>query len=135
MPADEVTAPGGAATLRIDKWLWHVRVVKSRTSAAALVTEGRVRLNRERVTKPSHGVRAGDVVTVAVGPRIRVLEVVSLGERRGPPSEAQQLYRDLTPPPRAETAKAPIGPERTPGSGRPTKRDRRLIDRLTDQDD
>jgi ribosome-associated heat shock protein Hsp15 len=124
-------AEGGQ--LRLDKWLWFARVVKSRTLAAGLVEEGKVRLNRERTTKPSQTVRVGDVLTIAVGPRIRVLEVVAVGSRRGPAKEAQALYVDRSPPVSATPAQPGSG-ERPSGSGRPTKRDRRQIDRLTDPD-
>ena len=118
---------------RIDKWLWYTRVVKSRTQAASLVEGGKVRVNRERVVKPSHSVRCGDVLTVALGARVRVLECLAPGVRRGPAVEAQALYRDLTPPepPRTpESRAADASGSRDAGSGRPTKRDRRLLDRL-----
>lgn len=122
---------------RLDKWLWFARVIKSRTLAAGLVTEGRVRVNRERVVKPSQLVRPGDVVTVSVGPRVRVLEVVAPGERRGPATEAQGLYRDLTPPREADpmAAAKSVTPSRDAGAGRPTKRDRRAFDRLQPDDE
>jgi ribosome-associated heat shock protein Hsp15 len=126
----EDDASGTAGLQRLDKWLWFARVVKTRTLAAGLVTDGRVRVNRERIVKPSQALRPGDVVTVAVGPRVRVLEVLAPGARRGPPAEAQGLYRDLTPPrePRDQVDGPPAG--REAGSGRPTKRDRRALDRL-----
>lgn len=113
---------------RIDKWLWFARVVKSRTLAAGLVNEGHVRVNRVKVDKPSQTVRPGDVLTIGLRGRVRILEVVAGGARRGPPTEAALLFKDLTPPPapRAETPE--MG--RDPGSGRPTKKDRREIDRL-----
>lgn len=128
--AGPASPPG---TQRLDKWLWFARVTKSRTLAAGLVSDGRVRLNRERVEKPSATVRAGDVLTVGVGARVRVLEVIAPGHRRGPASEAQTLYRDLTPPapPKDEAETAPAA--REAGSGRPTKRDRRQIDRFTNE--
>jgi len=126
------------APQRLDKWLWFARVIRTRTLAAGLVTDGKVRVNRERVTKPSQSVRTGDVVTVAVGGHVRVLEVLAGGVRRGPPAEAQTLYRDLTPPKSTGTG-ANAGTEsasggREQGSGRPTKRDRRAIDRLRETD-
>jgi ribosome-associated heat shock protein Hsp15 len=124
-----------AGQLRIDKWLWFARVVKSRTLAAGLVEEGKVRLNRERTTKPSQTVRVGDILTVSVGSRIRILEIAAIGTRRGPASEAQALYIDRSPPPVvASSAPQPAPIERPSGSGRPTKRDRRQIDRLTEGD-
>lgn len=126
--AEPVAAAG---TQRLDKWLWFARVVKSRTLAAGLVADGKVRVNRVKIDKPSHALRIADVLTIAVGSRVRVLEVAGLGVRRGPAPEAQALYVDLTPPPppRESTAGTPV---REPGQGRPTKRDRRRIDRLTE---
>ncbi len=126
--------PSDVGQLRLDKWLWFARVVKSRTMAAGLVEDGKVRLNRERTTKPSQSVRVGDVLTIAVGPRIRVLEVAAIGTRRGPASEAQALYVDRSPPMTVAPAAPPASGERPSGTGRPTKRDRRQIDRLTDPD-
>ena len=124
----------GPSTLRLDKWLWFARVIKSRTLAAGLVVDGRVRINREKVEKPSHPVRAGDVLTIGVGDRVRILKVVAMGSRRGPATEAKLLFEDLTPPATNAPRNAEV-PSREPGSGRPTKRDRRLIDRLTLDDD
>ncbi len=126
-------ATEGGGQLRLDKWLWYARVVKSRTLAAGLVEEGKVRLNRERITKPSQSVRVGDVLTIAVGPRVRVLEVAAMGTRRGPAPEAQALYVDRSPPVTA-VRQEPASGERSSGTGRPTKRDRRQIDRLTEPD-
>jgi ribosome-associated heat shock protein Hsp15 len=116
---------------RLDKWLWYARVVKSRTLAAGLIADGKARLNRSKVLKPSQGVRAGDVLTVAIGPRVRVLRILALGERRGPPMEARALYEDLTPDNGAVARQAQHETGgRPPGSGRPTKRDRRDMERL-----
>jgi len=126
---------------RIDKWLWYVRLVKSRTQAAGLVEAGKVRVNRARVVKPSAAVAPGDVVTVAADAKVRVLKVLAPGTRRGPASEAQALYEDLTPAPPKATEPAPDSPagtdaiRRDAGSGRPTKRDRRHLDRLRGRDD
>jgi ribosome-associated heat shock protein Hsp15 len=83
---------------RLDKWLWCARVTKSRTLAQGLVTAGHVRINRARTRRASHELRSGDVLTIAVGGRVRVLKVVSFALRRGPPADARALYEDLTPP-------------------------------------
>ena len=110
---------------RIDKWLWFVRLARTRTLAQKLALSGRVRVNREKNTSASRTIRVGDVLTVALESGVRVLRVVDLGERRGPASEARLLYEDLTPPePAGNRAEAQrIGP-------RPTKRDRRILDNL-----
>jgi ribosome-associated heat shock protein Hsp15 len=117
---------------RIDKWLWHARVVRTRSAAAALVSSGHVRLNRERVTAPSTLLRVEDVVTVALDRQVRILKVAGFSERRGDAEAGRSHYVDLTParPPPAESPAS-----REPGSGRPTKRDRRAIDRLHGEDD
>jgi ribosome-associated heat shock protein Hsp15 len=128
---------------RIDKWLWFARIAKTRTLAAEIVQSGKVRLNRARVGKPSQIVRAGDVLTVVASRRVRLLKVLGIGVRRGPAATARSLYEELTAPadPLKPLAQSPLqipgwhGTEvapgqRPPGSGRPTKRERREIDRL-----
>jgi len=84
------------ARQRIDKWLWHARMVRTRTDAAALTTAGFVRLNGKRMTAAGHPVRIGDVVTVALDRTVRVVRVEGLCERRGGAPIARALYRDLT---------------------------------------
>jgi ribosome-associated heat shock protein Hsp15 len=129
-------------TQRIDKWLWFARLAKTRTLAAELVLGGKVRLNRVCVEKPSHAVRTDDVLTVVLNRRVRLLKVLDLGIRRGPPAKARALYEELTAEadplkPLAQSSHLPgwqergVGPgRRPPGSGRPTKKERREIDRL-----
>jgi ribosome-associated heat shock protein Hsp15 len=120
-----------ADSRRIDRWLWFARIVKSRTLAAGLVENGRVRLNREKIAKPSQSVKPGDVLTVTLGPSVRILKIVGMGARRGPSVEARTLYEDLTPPPPPkEQAPEKLSGERDQGSGRPTKRERRMTERL-----
>ncbi|MBR1134365.1 MULTISPECIES: RNA-binding S4 domain-containing protein [Bradyrhizobium] len=80
---------------RLDKWLWHARVVKARTSAAALVTSGHVRINGVRETSPGHGVKAGDVLTIALDRNVRLLRVTAFAERRGDATSARALYDEL----------------------------------------
>lgn len=112
---------------RVDQWLWHARFFKTRTLAANLCAGGRVRINRVVVSKPHTAVKPGDVLTFPQGPHIRVVRVVALAARRGPASEAQALYQDLTPP----TAEKPgAAAPRERGAGRPTKAERRAITRL-----
>lgn len=119
---------------RIDKWLWHARVVRTRSAAAELAASGHVRLNGARVAAPAKPVRAGDVVTIALDARVRVLKVIGFAPRRGGAAEGQALYEDLAPPSAAPVAADPeVAPvaRRNPGRGRPTKHERRAIDRFT----
>jgi ribosome-associated heat shock protein Hsp15 len=80
---------------RLDKWLWHARVVKARTSAAALVEAGHVRINGIRETAPGHAVKAGDVLTIGLDRSVRLLKVVGFVERRGNAASARALFVDL----------------------------------------
>jgi ribosome-associated heat shock protein Hsp15 len=80
---------------RLDKWLWHARVVKARSSAADLVEAGHVRINGVREQAPGHPVKAGDVVTIGLDRTVRVLKVVGFAERRGDAVAARVLYDDL----------------------------------------
>lgn len=94
--------------LRVDKWLWHARVTKTRSLAQKLVSGGKVRLNRNRLSAAHHPVRVGDVLTIATERGILVYEVLGLGERRGPYPEARLLYRDRSAAsPGGEQAEAP----------------------------
>ena len=79
----ESKTTAAASRQRLDKWLWFARVAKTRTLAATLVTEGKVRVNKQRVSKPSHELRSGDAVTIALRQRVQVLRVVGFAERRG----------------------------------------------------
>ncbi len=119
---------------RIDKWLWFARLVKTRTLAQKLALSGRVRINRQKVEAASQLIRAGDVLTIASERGVRVLKVLVPGTRRGPAPEARLLYEDLAPAPTSPAAVEPsdaaLAADRAPGSGRPTKRDRRALDRL-----
>jgi ribosome-associated heat shock protein Hsp15 len=115
---------------RIDKWLWHARVVRTRSAAAALASSGHVRLNGRRIDAASQPVRLGDVVTVALDRCVRVLKVAGLAERRGSAEIAQALWEDLAPAsPAPQRSDAPA--ERPSGAGRPTKRERRAMQQFT----
>ena len=118
---------------RIDKWLWHARVVRTRSAAAALCDSGLVRINGARIDTSSRPVRPGDVVTVALDRNVRILKVVGYAERRGSAEIARALFEDITPPP--APPKDPSAGARDGGTGRPTKRERREIDRLQGRDE
>ena len=114
--------------VRIDKWLWVARFFKSRTLAAAACRGGKVDVN-EQAARASRPVRAGDLLTITLPQIKRIIRVVALSERRGSGKDAALLYEDLTPAPPREQRLLPAA-YRLPGTGRPTKRDRRLTDRL-----
>jgi ribosome-associated heat shock protein Hsp15 len=107
---------------RIDKWLWFARIAKSRTLAQKLAISGRVRINRERNDSTSQPVKVGDTLTIGLESGVRVLRILATGTRRGPAAEARLLFEDLSPPPLPASSEM-----RDPGTGRPTKRDRRAI--------
>ena len=116
-----------ADKLRIDKWLWYARFFKTRTLAAARANGGHVRLNSDKIAKASATVQIGDVLTFAQAKHIRVIRIDALATRRGPAPEAQALYTALDPPKRKSDTDVPTAP-RFEGKGRPTGRDRRMLD-------
>lgn len=120
-------ATESGARQRIDKWLFFARVVKSRSLAAKLAAGGKVRVNRDKIEQASHQVKPGDVLTITLDRRVLVYRVLDAGERRGPAPEARALYEDLSPPPAVPAEAAPL---RDSGAGRPTKKERRDLDRL-----
>jgi ribosome-associated heat shock protein Hsp15 len=116
-------------SIRVDKWLWAARVFKTRSLASTACDGGKVDINDE-AAKPARRVRAGDLIKVTLPRgRRRVLKVAAVGDRRGSAEAARVLYEDLTPPEPPRSRLAPP-PAREPGTGRPTKRERRDLDRL-----
>lgn len=105
---------------RVDKWLWHARFFKTRGLASKLVSGGHVRVNGNRIAKPSVTIAVGDTLTFPQARQIKVIRINAIGARRGPAPEAQMLYKDLTPLEEKVPKSAQI--ER---KGRPTKKDRR----------
>lgn len=81
--------------MRIDLLLVRLRLAKTRSTAQRQVAEAHIRLNGQRVTRKDQPVKPGDVLTMPCGPGVRVLELVMLPERRGPPAEARACYRTL----------------------------------------
>jgi ribosome-associated heat shock protein Hsp15 len=114
---------------RVDRFLWHARVVRTRTLAAKLAAAGHVRVNGKRIDAPGRGLKIGDVLTVAISRDVRVLKVMAFAERRGGSEIAGRLYEDLSPP-ASKPLREPSPAPRLAGSGRPTKRERRALDRL-----
>ena len=119
-------------TGRVDSWLWAVRVLKTRSAATAASKAGHVTVNDERA-KPAQSVRVGDIVRVRQDGDERILQVARLISKRVGAPVAAECYIDLTPPkpPKEERVLTVV---RDRGAGRPTKRDRRVIERLMGED-
>jgi ribosome-associated heat shock protein Hsp15 len=123
--------------VRLDRWLWAARFYKTRSQAAEAVSGGKVHVNDERA-KRAKMIGTGDRVRVRHGPYEFLLTVTGLGERRGSAREAAKLYVE---DPEGLAARTKLSqqlrvapPPMFEGKGRPTKRDRREIERLTDLD-
>ena len=129
-----MTGDGGTErALRLDKWLWYARFFKTRANATRAISGGRFRLDGEVMSKPHRAAQPGQVLTFVQGERVRVIRIVALGSRRGPATEAAELYEDLSPemPKRGdERAADPAFEIREKGAGRPTKRARRETQKL-----
>jgi ribosome-associated heat shock protein Hsp15 len=115
--------------VRIDRWLSAARVFKSRTRAQEACTGGLVKINGSGGVKPSDWISVGDEVRVQAPGGLRVLGVLALAESRLPPPRARALYEDRTPPELSIDSRL-LKPVRDRGAGRPTKRERRQLDRL-----
>ncbi|MEU5039786.1 RNA-binding S4 domain-containing protein [Streptomyces griseorubiginosus] len=126
--AAEAAAPQHGETVRTDSWIWSVRLVKTRSAGATACRGGHVHVNGERV-KPAHSLRVGDEVRVRQEGRERIVVVKRLIRKRVGAPVAVQCYVDNSPPPPPREAFAPAG-LRDRGAGRPTKRDRRELERL-----
>ncbi|MGQ4385954.1 RNA-binding S4 domain-containing protein [Streptomyces sp. SAS_270] len=127
--AADAARPAGGESVRVDSWIWSVRLVKTRSMGATACRGGHVRVNGERV-KPAYAVRAGDEVRLRqAGGRERVVVVKRVIRKRVGAPVAAECYVDNSPPPPPREAVAPAG-VRDRGAGRPTKRDRREMERL-----
>ncbi|OAP38944.1 RNA-binding protein [Sinorhizobium glycinis] len=126
----EKQPPSSPARQRLDKWLFFARLIKSRSLAQKAIEAGHVAVNGARTTQSSAQVKAGDTLELSLERRDLVVRVLLPGTRRGPYEEARLLYEDLTPelPPGRRTPFEQATRER--GAGRPTKRERRVTDRL-----
>ena len=133
-PATETSTAG---RVRIDKWLWAARFFKTRSLAAEAVAAGKIEVNDERV-KPAKLIQLGDSVSVRLGPYVHIVHVRGISERRGPASVAATLYEETA---ESSAARAKLAEQlrMAPAAfvyeekGRPTKRDRREIDRFRDE--
>jgi ribosome-associated heat shock protein Hsp15 len=118
---------------RVDAWIWAVRLTKTRSAASTACKAGHVRVNDERV-KPAQSLKLGDVVRVRTADTERIVEVTRLIAKRVGASVAVECYVDHTPPPPPKEERV-LTVVRDRGAGRPTKRDRREIERLMHRDD
>ncbi|MDR2027451.1 MAG: RNA-binding S4 domain-containing protein [Prevotellaceae bacterium] len=121
---------------RIDKWLWAVRIFKTRTDASEACKKGRVLVNNVQV-KPSRDIKTGDVVTVKRPPVSYVYNVVGLVENRQPAKNVPLYAENVTPQEELDTLKlqkSTLFVQRDRGAGRPTKKERRDIDRFVDEE-
>lgn len=127
----DLLPPGAAKEVRLDKWLWAARFFKSRTLAAQACVGGKVDVNGQ-AAKPHMAVRVGDLIRISSPHWPLQIKVAGLSTHRGPASEAQKLYEDLTPPrpPRPPGELLMPALFRPRGSGRPTKRERRRLEQL-----
>ncbi len=116
---------------RVDSWIWSVRLVRTRSQATAACRAGHVHLNGERV-KPAHAVRTGDEIRVRQAGHERTIVVTRVLSKRVSATVAGECFIDRSPPPAPEDATV-VG-VRDRGTGRPTKRDRRALERLRDRD-
>ncbi|MEV5239157.1 RNA-binding S4 domain-containing protein [Streptomyces cinnamoneus] len=115
-------------TVRVDSWIWSVRLTKTRSMAASACRAGHVRINGERA-KPAQTLKAGDEVRLRQAGRERIVVVKRLVRKRVGPPVAAECFLDNSPPPPPREAAAPAG-QRDRGTGRPTKRDRREMEQL-----
>jgi ribosome-associated heat shock protein Hsp15 len=124
----EAARPANGESVRVDSWIWSVRLVKTRSMGATACRGGHVRVNGERV-KPAYAVRVGDEVRLRHAGRERIVIVKRVIRKRVGPPVAAECFVDNSPPPPPREAVAPAG-VRDRGAGRPTKRDRREMERL-----
>ena len=126
----------GLVKARLDKWLWAVRLFKTRFLATDACRGGKVRV-REEKAKPSYSIKVGEMVTVQSGPITKTIRVLGLIEKRVGAKLVPNYMEDLTPPEEYELLKMTAAQKvlrRDRGTGRPTKRDRREIERLFGND-
>ena len=117
--------------IRLDTWLWYARFYKSRSLSSKAILNGKLRINSNKITKPATKVKTNDVLTLNYVNEIRIIKIQSLGSRRGPASEAQSLYKELTEDRIGSfNVKSKIEKSKKDSNKRPTKKDRRLLDKI-----
>ncbi|MEM1289486.1 MAG: RNA-binding S4 domain-containing protein [Pseudomonadota bacterium] len=121
-------------TIRLDRWLFFSRLVKSRSLASKLIEAGGVRVNGTKTHRSNRTIGPEDVLTIALPVGVKIIKLRACGSRRGPAPEAQQLYEDLTPPPPPKTEQDLNVGNTAPNPGRrPTKHERERLSRMKRQ--
>ena len=117
--------------IRLDTWLWYARFYKSRSLSSKAILSGKLRVNSDKIIKPASKVKINDVLTINHINMVRIIQVQSLGSRRGPASEAQKLYNYLSGDITVDF-KIKRGSEKSKKetNKRPTKKDRRILDKF-----
>ena len=117
--------------IRLDTWLWYARFYKSRSLSSKAILSGKVRVNSIKIIKPASKVKIKDVLTINHVKLVKIIEVQSLGARRGPASEAQKLYKDLFEDATGAFNIKYVSEEpKKDTNKRPTKKDRRILDKI-----
>ena len=117
--------------IRLDTWLWYARFYKSRSLSSKAIVSGKLRVNSNKIIKPASKVKKNDVLTINHINMVRIIQVQSLGSRRGPASEAQKLYNDLAGDKiDASKIKSVSEKSKKETNKRPTKKDRRILDKI-----
>ena len=117
--------------IRLDTWLWYARFYKSRSLSSKAILSGKVRVNSNKIIKPASKVKINDVLTINHVNTVRIIQIQSLGARRGPASEAQKLYKDLLGDATGSANNKNLSQKSKKDTNkRPTKKDRRLLDKI-----
>ena len=117
--------------IRLDTWLWYARFYKSRSLSSKAILSGKLRVNSDKIIKPASKVKINDVLTINHVNMVRIIQVESLGVRRGPASEAQTLYNDLSADVTAVSKIKDVSEKfQKDTNKRPTKKDRRILDKI-----
>ena len=117
--------------IRLDTWLWYARFYKSRSLSSKAILSGKLRVNSIKIIKPASKVKINDVLTINHVNIVRIIQVQRLGARRGPASEAQKLYKDLSGDSTgASNIKHVSDKSKKDTNKRPTKKDRRILDKI-----
>ena len=117
--------------IRLDIWLWHARFYKSRNLSSKAILSGKLRVNSIKIIKPASKVKINDVLTINHVNTVRIIQIQSIGARRGPASEAQALYNDLSPDVTAASKSKDVSEKSKKDiNKRPTKKDRRILDKI-----